>query len=251
MLRNLHGFCPRDEPLEHEVTFSCKDRRSLGPLSLRYRAPKGVQLITNYFRQDSVIDALWSNLKKLMPDQPPHNVRPSVLFEENKDEVKGDTLACITLVCASVESFMLIRDNLHEIRVEDDAKHIGIYAQHIWSNTLAGDIFPIDILRLPLGVACLNEFFSALDHMASPVGSLLGVGVVGIDSWRGDDCTTTAGITRAYVQLYPSSMQLHFEDLIDRLPTRLQWEGVLYSIFYPGRDLHKVQKSSLDYPRVR
>lgn len=256
-LRPLHGTTPRDVPLEHEITYSCKDRRTLLPLTIRYRLceENGDATISSSKLQNAVIAGIWARVEHLLAGHQAESLRPCIIFDEDypdegdvDDEEEGREeviKVCVDVICCTPESFVAIRDGLTQIDVEVHDGTILTYRQHRWSNTLLKNILAIDILRLPVSEAHRADFFSSFEHMVAPVGKALGLGLV---EYRIQQQLRYSGIARGYVKLSDDTMQLRLSDLIKQLPTRMVWRGSDFTLYYMGRDLHQVQESSEAYP---
>ncbi|PWN24744.1 hypothetical protein BDZ90DRAFT_234694, partial [Jaminaea rosea] len=250
-LISLHGNCPRDEPLEQDAATSDVDRRMLGPLTLRYRSTKGNDLIIDAKAQNQITEAIWMRLKQLMPSHSPQSIRPAIAFDEDCTSKDGNILPCINIVCSTVESFVVTRNGITKIEHQEDSQQADVYELHCWSNTLPGDIFPIDFPRLPLDDSCLTEFQQALDDAVSDIGVTIGVGRVQFKPWQTDDTTTSANVIRAYIRLSAGGMKLNFTDLVESVPSFFRWKGVEFSMLHPGRTLRQRHSASVEYPEER
>lgn len=252
----LHGTPPHDEPLEHDITYSVQNRRNLGPLTISYRSEEGDRAIVDGWWQDRVANAIWARLRALLPQSSAEELqelpRPSVVFEEDAD-TSMEVRYCIDLVFEprSIEAFKAARDGLEVIQVDEEPLPPIIYRQLTWTNTLSGQIFPIDILKIPISQACLTQFYTSLQDLTAPIGSLLGAGLIQVEGWRTSSNFPSSNIIRAYVKLSPASMEVDLMTMVCRLPTHMMWQGVVYTLQYAGRELHGGQKVSVKYPGER
>lgn len=243
-LKTLHDFCPKDEPLEHDITYGCKDVRGLGPLTIQYRALKPENYINDCSRQDQVIEALRSRVGDLLVGSSASDERPAVVFDYTV--VGTSRFATIKLSFSTSEAFWLVRKGLLDISIGLVSESATSYWKHCWSNTLAGNLLAVDILRLSEQEAATKDFMASVRHMFFGVGQVLGVGAIMLASESSK--TIPANIIRVYVKLNHALMKLSFADFVERIPTDMRWKGVLYTMCWAGRDTRKHLLDSLDYP---
>lgn len=248
-LKVLHGNPPRDEPLEHDVTYSNQDRRSLGPLSIQYHSVEAHDWTTDCTRQDQIVRAVWSHLRDLLPSSSAADTLPAVVFDwlplpDGEDMARMH--AMIVLSFSSVEAFVVVREKLREIQLDDGSNSPITMVQDLWTNTLPGEVLPCDLLRFPVEDATIEEFFATLQHWCEPLGQVLGVGAVMLRASPSSD--VSANVIRFYVKINSAYMKLGFLALVEDLATHLRWKGQLYNVCWSGRDLRKTIAYSADYP---
>lgn len=234
----LHGQPPRDDPLVLDITSFGQDRRHIQPLTIRYLAKDTETACSRGDWQDRVMEAIWTRLQVISPDT---TALPAIIFDEDQE-----TLAPILeLTFDSVEQWGAAVEKLQTIEVDHNTKHPLTYEQDVWTNTLPANIFPVDILRLPLEEARRSEFFAALQDLASPVGCVLGAGLIQAATLGSDD--TSCGIIRFYIKLSAASMKAPFDKLICALPTKFCWQGEAFKMVYAGYE-YQEDEMSVDYP---
>lgn len=238
----LRGQCPQDLPLDPKLTRGIMDRRMLYSYTVRFRSTDSPSPITTN-KQDQVIVAVWSRLKNLAPSHWEEDARPGVVFNSEHKYEKGKQCSVIDVVCTAVELFEVVRDTLKRIVIDIDGQRL-FFNQQCWSGSLPGNIFPVDILRLPLDIASSESFYTCLEELVKlKMGKLLGLGLV---KFVGAEQDSSSYIARAYVLLNPHIMKLDLADMVSNFPLRLRWEGIEHSLMYEGRSLHKSIEFSLD-----
>lgn len=246
----IWGQCPADEPFHHELTYGYEDRRGLPALTLRYRTDEEDVYIEERERHSEVTVAVWDYLEECLPDLPPADVRPAIVFQH------GTTLAVdVTFRPAATKAFEYARGNLVMIQVEaepdvcDKGRNMS-FELEIWSNSLDPDVLPIDILQLPRSQTKDPDLFASLQDMVSKVGKLVGAALELHGPLREDQTTIYSNVTRNYVKLSKKSMGLEHLKLLELLPTHLRWRGLRYLLQYSGRCPHD-ERLSKDYPLDR
>lgn len=243
----LHGNLPRDEPLEPDVMYQAKDLRSMEPLSIRYRAQEDDIPVGDGRWQDGVAAAIWARLQALSPHLAADSTRPAVVFDEDADEVQY-AAPCIIILFEDPIGFAAARDGLKVIKVDHQTDEPITYEQDNWANTLGGSILPVDILRFPIDQAVLPDFFTALQDLAAPLGDVLGAGLICVQSGAPHEAPSSAHIIRFYVHLFPLTMMITQQSFIQRLRTSFMWQGVGYTMMFPGKKGGEPSRSSAHYP---
>lgn len=245
-LKPIHGLRPHDEPLEHDATLSILDRRTVASLSIRYRCVKDKGYVTDCALQDQTIRSVWTRLRQILAEEFKQKHLPSVVFEVQQD-ADGRYFPCIDIALPNVKAFLAVRSKLDKIEVQGEGKEAFTFAQHNWQNTLPPDVLPFDILRFPLAEASLDVFFASMKHMAFPVGTALGAGLVCVSEAPSEEASS-ANIIRVYLKLSQDAMRLKTMELVDRLPSKFEWKGVAYTCHLAGQKLRHWPKVSASYP---
>lgn len=245
-----------DLPLEQKLTQPLKeaDRRVLPPLTIRWQAQSGQGLAAEKARLDDIAKALWPRVQELLPDHPPHELRPSVVLID-EDEIFIDA------TFSSVEAFTVARNRIGQLQIELAVPRCSgdrmIFDQVLWANTLPRDVMPIDIFHFPTEDAKDPQLVASLVDMVAGIGSLLGAGFMQPGSAEEVEGTTTtrtttlrSNILRLYVKLSRSSMKLDYDELLDFLPMLFRWHGAPLTLEYAGKEHFHPEKFSKDYPLV-
>lgn len=240
-LLTLHGQPPQDEPLQHDFTYFGRDRRTLPGLTITYKVKAGTATNGGDW-QDSLTQVIWRRLQILSPESADSFVRPAIVFDA---AVAGPPTFYI--VFKTVASWVAARKVLHIIEVENNAKQSLTYEIGIYTNSLAYNILPVDILLLPEAEARRSEFFAALQDMVSPIGSMLGVGLVQVAASESDADPSSSEVIRFYIKLTPASMMADFSSVIAALPTSFRWDGATFKMAFPGYEKLPVNVSA-NYP---
>lgn len=252
----LFGAVPMDLPLEQKLTQPLKeaDSRVLPPLTIRWQAQSGQGLAAEKARLDDIAKALWPRVQELLPDHPPHELRPSVVLID-EDEIFIDA------TFSSVEAFTVARNRIGQLQIELAVPRCSgdrmIFDQVLWANTLPRDVMPIDIFHFPTEDAKDPQLVASLVDMVAGIGSLLGAGFMQPGSAEEVEGTTTtrtttlrSNILRLYVKLSRSSMKLDYDELLDFLPMLFRWHGAPLTLEYAGKEHFHPEKFSKDYPLV-
>ncbi|PWN24740.1 hypothetical protein BDZ90DRAFT_262958 [Jaminaea rosea] len=240
----IAGLCPPDEPQWPLTTQETIDRRDLRPFTVRYQAQSKNASI-NPFRQDDIHRAVRHHLR-------PHfearklQTMPAVIFEQDTLDDSKDA-ACNDLICPSALAFIIVINNLKSIKIESASCSSCFFARVNWTNSLPPNVMPFDLLRLSVSSSESESLLGSLKVMLSGVGLVLGVGRQEIAQSHDAPFLSTMTV-RGYVELNAASMALPFHALVDRIPTHFRWRGELYSMWYPGRPLHKVALHSQAFP---
>lgn len=243
-LKVLHDLCPKDEPLEHDITYGEKDVRGLGPLTIQYRSLVSSCYFKDCRRQDEVIAAVWKQVQNLLPGHDVQAIRPSVVFDYVvMDEKRFPT---VNVKFSTAEVFAVVREKLRMIQVGRGKKEAIRFVQYCWTNTLPGRVLAVDILSFPEEDATTKEFRASLQHMFSGVGQVLGAGAVMLLSAESE--AVPANIIRVYVKLDHHAIKLDFVEYVNLVKTKLYWKGTRYTMCWAGRNSSKQRLCSLDYP---
>lgn len=243
----IFGNPPPDQPFPHEMTHSYEDRRMLRPLTLRYQSDNEDDYIDEKDKHDEVTSAIWDYLREMCPHAPAAHVQPAIVFQP------GEFLAIdVTFRPGSEDVFEYAKGNLVMVQVEAEADvcnkgRIMHFDLEVWSNSLAPDIMPIDIVQLPRREIKDPELFASLQDMVGKVGKLVGAALEMHGPLREHQTTIYSNVMRLYVKLSKKSMGLEYRELLQHLPTRLRWRGFRYVLQYSGRSSH-TERLSKDYP---
>lgn len=236
----LHGQPPRDDPLVLDITSFGEDRRHIQPLTIRYLAKDTETACSRGDWQDRVTAAIWTRLQVISPDV---IARPAIIFDEDQESFAP----ILELTFDSVEQWAAAWEKLETIEVDHNTKHPLTYEQDVWANTLPANIFPVDILRLPVEEGRRSEFFAALQDLASPIGCVLGTGLIQAAAPGSDNTPSPSGIIRFYIKLSTASMKVDFDDMIAGFPTKFCWQGEAFKMVYAGYEYQEAEMS-VDYP---
>lgn len=244
----LHGNLPIDEPFCINHAHLDDDRRGCGPMTLQYYSAEPGRLGRDQTAvQDSTRQSIWKKIRQLLPNAQVSDILPQVAFDECA--AKGQTIDLIFNQTPAGKEAMDAFMEAHEfIETEKLGRNQWRSFYFLcWTNSLGGNILPFDVHRLPLDRFDPKDLFDGLARMASPVGTLLGMGNVVMKSseWGVEGIKT--GITRGYIQLSAKSMTLSFEELAHLLPTRFLWCGTAHSLYYSGHCKHATEVVSPDY----
>lgn len=219
-----------DRPLDQGTWY-----RTPEPLVIRYRAAAGVSPITDLKRQEEVSRAIWSRLSRFVPkraDTAIFHIDMGIIFDQ--EVVWPSVHSLIDIVCTTPEALRGVREELEEIRVQDEVGRINVYEQYAVGDDLPQDVLPFDIFDTIVRMTenhhnPFSRFIATLQQMAAKVGTLTGpVRML----W------TTRGGSRfehmicGYIKLSPSSLKLTYEELIHREAGFFDWVGSTAIVYW-------------------
>lgn len=239
------GVCPLDYPCWLGYTGSDVDRRLFKPHSLRYACAKEARPLRKH--QDSITQHIWTEVRRLLEAQGLPIKLPSVVFDY---EPLGEHSATLDLVFDSVSTEVVIHigPRLKHIKVEKGGRDRYTFTFLAWSNSIAGDIFPVDCYRLPLDASNSKAIMQSLDHAVGKIGTVIGLGRIQIANDVEGLVNPDEEITRAYIKLARASMKLPFSVLVAPLPSHFVWKGVPYRLRFAGSQRREGVLFSADYP---
>lgn len=249
---HLYGTLPKDTPFWRNMTVLCEDRRGAGPMTVRYASKGKGRLLRDADSQDSARDAIWSKVREIVPNGSAQDVLPTVVFSETS---KGQFVDLVFKDCAAgADALHAFHQQVDELKISTQKE--GETTWHTLeyvcvSNSLDGAILPFEIHGLPIDHIDAKSLFDGVTSMASPIGTVLGIGKVVMTSQQWDLVGQFSGVVRAYCKLSTKSMRLPWRTLAQSLPTRFKWDGVTYALTHPGEDRHRHDVVSIDYCPTR
>lgn len=245
-IKSLQGLCPPEGATWICDASSCTDRRLLQPLTLRF------QSCQNYWSEDvqnrryHIRQAIWDAVAEIMQQKSLKGSMPAILFDDDPlDPSKAHGSLDVIFTESGLWAAMHAR--LKKIHVDLDGSSACEFSLVSCSNKLAGNIWTLDLLRLPLTSANSEAILQSLNEMMAGIGTVTGLATV---THQGSDKSFTYApdCHRAYLKLHEASMTISFHILIEKLPTHFVWEGVPLPMYYTGRILHKTPLHSASFP---
>lgn len=245
-LQHLAGQSLEDQPYYFDHVEYLQDRRTLPPLSARFKAKHTLplhqrQLLPlSFAAQAEIRSALWNTMNALVPSSAPVGSLPRIMFDT---DTNADV---ITVTFPSLAGFQAFVASTTRIQLDGDVKYARTYVQDAVTNTLPGSLFILECLSLPLDGIDTSVLYASLKSMVSPWATLEGLAkVVGTSQrWQ----TIDPGILRLYVQLHRSKLAIPYHELLAFLPSHFKWHGIAYTLKYPGWHLRPNVVHSADYP---
>lgn len=222
-------------------------------MTCRYASKGKGRLLRDADSQDSARDAIWSEVRQLAPQGHAQDVLPTVVFSETSD---GQFVDLVFKDCAAgadaLHAFHQQFDQL-EISTQRDGEETTWHTlEYVCvNNSLDGTILPFEIHGLPIDHIDAKSLFDGITSMASPIGTVLGIGKVVMTSQQWDLVGHFSGVVRGYCKLSSKSMRLPWRTLAQSLPTRFKWDGVTYALTQPGEDRIQHEVVSIDYCPTR
>lgn len=233
----LAGSPPDERPLWRESLEDIVDLRRMAALRIRYEtsaaedtAPGGLLWEPEFC--DAVRHSILRRVRHLLPA---HAQLPDVVFDELSEQGRpphyGQSI--IELAFSDAESLELVYQGLKEIHVErPPSSNFEIFRLSARTNSLPGSIMRFDCQRLPLKSVNVDRLFKTLEEMASSVGKLLGIGKLVTETPEFGQ--VELGSLRGYIQLHRHIMIRPWKEVLARLSTHVEFEGVPYTLVYPG-----------------
>ncbi|PWN24743.1 hypothetical protein BDZ90DRAFT_262961 [Jaminaea rosea] len=237
--------CPLDEPARESYTRTQVDRRLLGPLTLRFKATMNLEPIGDTALHDHIRRGLWRQIQPLLNKVNPSLVLPSITF----DKATGGSSAgweTIDLVFDSPAAFLAIAPYLVSIQLEGGDPRI--WSLWTWTNSLSGDDFIIDCIKLPVSANNGEAVMQSFDTVVASIGKVIGVGKLVMRTTEFKLADESEGIARVYVKLTQASRTTPLSSLVLHLPTHFNWQGVDYNLYYTGRELQTIPTYSAKFP---
>lgn len=235
----LFGQPPSDFPFQTSFTRRSWDVRTLDAMTVRFTSGEVAHASFPTYDYNKVRSAIWRALDQLVA----HNdldcgvCRPTIAFDETTQH-DHRRLATISLVGLSEDLLEEVACSLRKLEIEDRHGDTTVYHYSGYTNSLSGSIMAIDCFNLPIKKRSAKAIGDAFKAITAPIGVLLGVATVALDSEDWDLNEQQSGRIRAYVRLHQESITLPFDKYVRLLPTHLKWCGVPYNLSYRGRKLH-------------
>lgn len=243
----LFGSPPTESPTWSGFAHQYPDGRGLPPLTIRYASSQDDDLSVQQQAQNYVRSAIWVTVERLLAGYGiGREALPLITFDEGPRTPTGG-FGRVDLTFADRHAFSIVHDQLREIKIGENDQR-GTYTLSAYTNNIDGTMFRVDVVNLPLPVneAELNSLSSALTHLSSNIGTLLGVAKSVLNSPL-HEAPVYAGLLRLYVKLDRSLMAVPLTGLVARLPTHMLWQGTRYALIYNGRYFHHGPRDSEDY----
>lgn len=192
--------------------------------------------------------AIWREVRReLQENEREEEPLPSIIFDrDHLDPQKRH--GCIDVIYSSADVWLHMKRYVKTIKLEKAGEESYTLRLLSASNTLPGNIFPFDVLRLPTYSIDTQVLLQSLDHMASAVGSVIGFGYYKVTDGIDEPPHERHDVIRAYIKLSSSGITMPFAALASSLPSHFVWEGVPHTTAFAGRQLLKAARHSADYP---
>ncbi|PWN24741.1 hypothetical protein BDZ90DRAFT_262959 [Jaminaea rosea] len=236
-----------DDPNWTDFTRASSDRRLMKPLTMRFVSQSPTAFDRLFEQHNDVRRCIWEKLSQQMGDCGLKDRRSTILIDRDP-LVKAQEGGYVDITFSSETAFARLLGRLSSIRLVLPCGAVIVLTRTDMSNSLRGDIMPFDVLRLPVTVHNAKDILRSLDDMASGVGSVIGIAKHEIIESSFNPPQVISDKIRGWIKLWPASMTLPFAALVERLPTACKWRGVPFTLWYPGRALHKTASPSIDYP---
>lgn len=244
----VEGVWPEDAPLRSDATRASHDVRLMLPLTIRYLRASSEVGLPYWAREGDIQRAIWQEVRReLQQMQRVEEPMPSIIFDSDHLDARKQG-GCIDVVFSSAEVFERMRLRIRTINLEKPGKKPCAFKIGCASNTLPGNIFPFDVLRLPISSIDTEVLLNSLNHMVRDVGSAIGFGYYKVTDGIDEPPHERHDVIRAYIKLNSSSVTMPFAALASFLPSHFVWEGVPHTTVFAGRQLLKVAHHSADYP---
>lgn len=239
----------RSEPaLGHGTWYRTPD-----PLVVRYRGLPNARFITDPEKQRFLSLNICDQLDHYIPKHPPKAVFHLDLGIVFDQEVIGPHVyQVIDIICPTMRVCRGVEKELKLIRHKnDDGKHaFELYA--------CGPDLPMDVLPFNFDVCHVStadqspchfsNFLPALSDLASKLGALTGpIRMVHAAMGRTDGASFGPMI-RGYIKLARDTLDLDFEELLDRAEFSLKWDGESVLINYAFKHLRCYKAYELLHP---
>lgn len=243
----LFGSPPTESPSWSGFAHQYPDGRGLPPLTLRYASLQDDDLSVQQQAQNYVRSAVWVTVERLLAGHGlGREALPLITFDEGPRTPTAG-FGRVDLTFADRHAFSIVHTQLREIKIGENEQR-GTYPLSAYTNNIDGTVFRVDVVNLPLPLVGteLDSLNSALTHLASNIGLLLGVAKSVLSSPL-HAAPVYAGVLRLYVKLDRSLLAVPISVLATRLPTHMLWQGTRYALIYNGRYFHQGPRDSNDY----
>lgn len=239
VLNPLFGDPPLEAPFRSRLALHNWDVRTLDAMTVRYTSEKGQKSALSPSAYNKIRPAIWRALYQLATPSTLANITlcPSIVFEGQTQHGDGRPQT-ISLVGLPEDLLNAVLRDVHKLEIENDDGGKMVYELSGHTNNLPGRIIGIDCHGILIKDAHAQAIGEAFKTITAPIGELLGVVAVALDSELWNLTKHQCGHTRAYVRLHERSITLPFDDYVRLFPTHLKWRGVPFNLSYCGRKLH-------------
>lgn len=236
-VEQLSGTCPIDQDLWIDHTQIHYDVRGLAPFTMRFRSTKSPSSVVSPESQGEVRRAVWRKIVELLGPKADAKTLPAVMFDECATE-HGHQAGVIDLVFSDCDTLVEVTGKLETCTLEiKDGDHASSqYLLQGVTNSLGGEIFVVECLRLPITTANAKDVHEAFAAELRNVGTVLGIGKL-VTSTRGRK--VDSGTSRIYIKIHEENMALPWRELLQKLPTSIKWQGYPYNLTFAGKSRYR------------